>query len=114
MGVGLRGKPSGVLEVGADLVYARDRNEFKQGPAPAPAPVGTPLPDVHYTRMVASLSARYSLSKQSAIRLRYAYDRFTTDDYNWSAWVYTDGTRINQENVQKVHFIGLAWQHQFR
>src|SRR5688572_13034939 len=83
MGVGLRAQPFGVLSLGADLTYARDRNEFNQSPLPVPNPIGTPLPDVTYKRTIVGLSAKYALAKNSGVRLRYEYDRFTTDDYNW-------------------------------
>src|SRR5687767_476616 len=114
IGLGLRGQPSAVLELSADLVYARDRNEFDQSPLPVPNPIGTPLPDVNYKRIIVGLSAKYALAKNSGVRLRYEYDRFTTDDYNWSAWVYTDGTTLRQDTEQQVHFIGLSYFYQFR
>lgn len=113
-GLGLRATPTGVLEVGADVTYARDRNEFRQSPLPVPNPVGTPLPDVNYKRTILGLSAKYALARNSGLRLRYAYDRFTTDDYNWSAWVYTDGTTLRQDAKQEVHFVGLSYYFQFR
>lgn len=35
-------------------------------------------------------------------------------DYNWSAWVYTDGTTLRQDVEQQVHFVGLSCYFQFR
>lgn len=113
-GLGLRAKPTGVIELGADVVHTRDRNEFRQEPLPVPNPVGTPLADVRYKRTILGLSGRYALDKSSGVRLQYIYDQFSTDDYNWSAWVYTDGTRLRQDETQQVHFVGLAYYYQFR
>lgn len=113
-GIGVRAKPAAVIELAADLVHTRDRNEFRQDPLPVPNPVGTPLPDVNYKRTILGLSGRYALAKNSGVRLQYAYEQFSTDDYNWSAWVYTDGTRLRQDETQKVHFVGLSYYYRFR
>jgi MtrB/PioB family decaheme-associated outer membrane protein len=114
LGFGVRGKPSGVLQIGADLTLARDRSAFGQEPLPVPNPVGTAVPDVHYRRTILGVFADYALSNASGLRAQYVFDRFSTDDYQWSAWTFTDGTTLRQEPVQKVHFLGLSYRVEFR
>ena len=114
VGAGVRGKPSARLQMGADVTFAQDRNEFRQEPLPVPNPVGTPLPDVHYKRTILNAFADYALGKDAALRAQYTFDRFSTDEYLWSAWTYTDGTTLRQDAVQKVHFLGLAYRRHFR
>ena len=113
-GLGLRSKPSGRFQLDADLTYSKDRSEFKQSPLPVPSPLGTPLPDIEYERIIFKLSGRYALDKHSGLRLQYIYDQFSTDDYAWSAWTYSEGTTLRQEATQKAHFIGLSYIHDIR
>lgn len=113
IGLGLKGKPSGVLEIGADLQYSKERNEFRQTAA-VPAAIGTPLPDVHYDRTTLRLYGKYALQKNAGLRLQYVYDRFKTDDFTWTTWVYTDGTTVRQDPLQRVHFIGASYYYEFR
>ena len=48
------------------------------------------------------------------MRVQYIYDRFKTDDFTWTNWVYTDGTRVLQNATQTVHFIGVSGYYEFR
>ncbi|MEK6243312.1 MAG: MtrB/PioB family decaheme-associated outer membrane protein [Pseudomonadota bacterium] len=112
-GLGLKGKPSGALEIGADLQYSKERNEYRQTASVPPA-IGTPLPDVHYDRTTLRLYGKYALQKNAGLRLLYVYDRFKTDDFTWTSWVYTDGTTVRQDPLQRVHFIGASYYYEFR
>ncbi len=114
LGLGLRGKPSGALELGADLQYSKDRAEFRQAPLPVPAVAGVPLPDVNYDRLTLRLFAKYALQKNAGVRLNFVFDRFSTDDFNWASWQYTDGTRVMQAPTQKTSFIGASYYYEFR
>ena len=113
-GLGLRGKASERLELGGNLTYARDRNEFVQMPLANPAPIGTPLPDVHTRRMLLTAYAKQTLSRQSGVRYSYTMDVFRSDDPNWNAWRFTDGTTIRQEPTQRVQIFGVSYYHSFR
>ena len=104
-GLGVRGKPSGVLEVGAELNWSQDKGEFRQ----APLATGTgPLPDSHYRRTTFRLYGQYALTKSSGVRLQYVGDQFKTDDWTWTNWTYSDGTRVLSNPTQSVHFVGLS------
>lgn len=114
-GIGLRGKPMARLEIGVEFIYAKDLGQFKQAAvSPANAPIAQ-IPDSHFERQTFKLNAKYALDKNSGVRLLYAYDRFKTDDWQWTTWnQYTDGTTVRQDPLQKVNFIGISYYHEFR
>jgi MtrB/PioB family decaheme-associated outer membrane protein len=111
-GLGLRGKPYGRLEVGADLSQSDIDDEYRQQ-AITGAPI-TSLPDVNTRLTRVSLFAKYALQKNSGIRVDYVYDRFKTDDWTWTTWTYTDGTTLTQAPVQKVNFIGVSYYYRWQ
>ena len=112
IGAALRGKPSGVLETGVEVVLASDTGEFHQ--APLTGGVVTPaIPDVTYDTFSLKLYGKYVLSKRTGVRLMYVFDRFKTDDWYWTNFVYGDGTTVRQDPDQKVHFIGASYYYQF-
>ena len=115
-GVGLKGKPTGPLEVGAELSHARERGEFRQAAITAGI-VAPLLPDVTYTITTLKLNSKYALNKRQGLRLQYIFERFRTDDWNWTGWVYADtgvpATTVHQDPDQKIHFIGASYYYQF-
>ena len=113
-GLGMRGKVGSNLELNANLRFSKDRGEFGQSPLPVPNPVGTPLPNIEYNRTTLQLYGRYALMKNAGVRVQYIYDRFKTNDFTWTSWVYTDGTRVLQNPTQTVHFIGISGYYEFR
>ena len=116
IGLGLKGKPSGPLEVGAEISHSRDRGEFRQV-AITPGIITPAIPDAVYTITTLKLNARYAVTKSSGVRLQYIFDRFSTDDWYWTGWVYADtgtpATTVRQDLVQKVHFVGASYYYQF-
>lgn len=113
IGAGLRGKPYAWLDVGADVLYSRDKSEFRLSTTTAGA-VASSLPDAHYNVTRLSLFAKYALQKNTGVRLSYIYERWSTDDWTWTTWTYTDGTRVLQEPTQKVHFIGVSLYYRWQ
>ena len=113
-GLGVRGKFAANFDFSANLQFSKDRGEFGQSPLPVPNPVGTPLPNIEYNRTTLQLLAKYALKKNAGVRVQYIYDRFKTDDFTWTSWVYTDGTRVLQNPTQTVHFIGVSGYYEFR
>ncbi|HZM34019.1 MAG TPA: MtrB/PioB family decaheme-associated outer membrane protein [Burkholderiales bacterium] len=116
VGLGLKGKPTGVLELGAEISYTKDRGEFQQV-AITPGIITPAIPDAVYTSTRLKIDARYALTKRSGARLQYIYDRFEVDDWYWTGWVYADSgtpaTTVRQDPVQQVHFIGATYYYQF-
>lgn len=115
-GVGLKGKPTGVLQLDGELSWTRDRGEFNQV-AITPGVVAPAIPDALYTITTFKLNARYALAKNSGVRLQYIFDRFKADDWYWTGWVYADSgtpaTTVRQDPEQNVHFIGASYYYQF-
>jgi len=110
IGIGVKGKATAQLEVGAEFNLSSDRAEFRNWPAPAGV---TPPPDVTYTRSVTKLSAKYALQKNTGVRLQYIHDRFSTNDWTWENWTYSDGTRILPNAQQRVDFLGASYYLNF-
>lgn len=107
-GVGMRGNPTRRFEFGADVGYARDRGEHQLSNLGVPAAVDSP-PDFHYRLTTLRLFGKYALIKDNAgVRVDYAFERWSTDDWLWANWTYSDGTRVLQDPVQKVHFVGVS------
>jgi len=110
VGIGVRGKPAGMIEIGADLSYSDIKDEYQQQ-ALIGAPVASlPNVDTKLTRL--NLFGRYALQKNSGVRLDYIYDRYKTDDWTWSTWLYADGTALSDPN-HTVHFAGVSYYHRF-
>jgi MtrB/PioB family decaheme-associated outer membrane protein len=113
-GIGLRGKATGKLEVGADLQYSTIRDRYR---LTALTPVGaalTSVPDIHTKLTNLKVFAKYAVRKNAGVRLDYVHDRYKTDDWTWNNWVYSDGTRVIQNPNQIVNFFGISvyynWQ----
>jgi MtrB/PioB family decaheme-associated outer membrane protein len=109
-GVGARGKATAQLEVGAELQLSNDRAEFRNGPAPAGV---TPPPDVSYERTVLKLTGKYAMQKNTGLRFQYIRDRFSTNDWTWDQWTYSDGTRVMPNSQQTVNFLGVTAYYDF-
>jgi MtrB/PioB family decaheme-associated outer membrane protein len=112
-GIGLRGKPTAKLELAAELVYAEDLGQFIQT-AITPGAVIAQIPDVTYKRTIFKLNAKYAVQKNASVRFQYIYDKFKTDDWQWTTWTYTDGTTVRQEPEQRVNFAGISYLYEFR
>jgi predicted porin len=111
-GFGMRGKPTGQIELGADFSYSeiKDENHLE---TVVGAPVTT-LPDITTKLTRLNFFARYALQKNSGVRLDYIYDRFETDDWTWPTWTFADGTRLSEPPSQRVSFIGVSYYHKFQ
>jgi MtrB/PioB family decaheme-associated outer membrane protein len=115
VGVGLRGKPTGQITIGADFQYQSLVDKFNQfliAPTTSTALVG-PLPDIDTKLTTIKLWGTYGFDKYSGIRVDYIYDRFDTNDWTWTSWVYTDGTTVTQQPLQKVNFLGASYYYRF-
>ena len=111
-GLGMRAKPAGQLEIGADLSYSDIKDEFHLE-AIAGGPVSS-LPDIHTKLTRLNLFGRYALQKNSGVRLDYIYDRFSSDDWTWPTWTFADGTTLTEPPTQKVSFIGVSYYYRFQ
>lgn len=111
-GLGLRAQAAARLKIGADFTQSDVRDEMQTSAiSPAgPLPGGTAaiLPDINTKVTSFKLYGDYAIKRDMGVRLQYTYDRYTTDDWTFANWVYTDGTTITQNPKQTVGFIGVA------
>ncbi len=112
LGVGLRGNPTSKLELGMDLSHSEIADIYNLR-AISGAPVSS-LPDVFTRQSNVKLYATYALRKNTRLRFDYAYDRYSTNDWTWSSWVYSDGTYLSQRPYQNVNFFGVTWIYTFQ
>ena len=114
-GAGLKGKLAR-WDLGADYLYSKDTTNYNIGFNPSyptaagssvPAGAGV-LPDTSYTLNRLKFFGGYAFSKQTRVRLDYIYDVRKMDDYTWTNWTFSDGTRVNVNPKQTTNFVGLT------
>jgi MtrB/PioB family decaheme-associated outer membrane protein len=113
-GIGLRGKVTGKLNVGADFQYSTIRDRYLLTALnPATAATGS-TPDISTRLTNLKVFAKYALRKNMGVRFDYIRDQFKTDDWTWTNFVYSDGTQVIQNPNQIVNFFGMSvyftWQ----
>jgi MtrB/PioB family decaheme-associated outer membrane protein len=120
LGLGFTGKPTGKLELGGTLSFIEDRSVYAQtldataglGSAALLAATGG-LPDIVFRQTTLKLFGKYTLDKQSAVRVEVGHQRSTWNDWAWgyngTPFMYSDGTVINRSPTQKVSFIGVRY-----
>jgi hypothetical protein len=115
IGIGLRGKLTGTIDVGADAILCTDKSEYKQSGAAA----NSQIPDIRYDQTTLKFFGRRTLDKDSYVRLDLVIDHRKTNDWTWNgagssgAYLYTDGSWVYQDPNQKIHFIGLTYNFAF-
>lgn len=124
LGIGLKGKLTGKIDFGADVLWAEDRNKYNLGGTAdsngAGAGAGTggtirdSLPDINWLQTTFKVYATYAYDKDTKLRLDYVHDRRKTNDWTWANVTYLDGTWLGQEPLEKVHFLGASVQYSFR
>lgn len=118
VGAGFDGQISSKLSVGGQYLYSRDVSKYDISYADAGALSSIRqgagiLPDTEYTLNTLRLFTRYALTKATAIRLDYVWDRREMDDYTWSSWSYSDGTKVFVEPNQITRVIAVTVSHAF-
>ena len=111
-GIGTSGKISSKLVIGADLSYSDTKDEYQQLAITGAA--RTSLPEVSTKLTRVKLFGNYEINKSSSIRLEYVHDRHYSNDWTWTNWTFTDGTRLSQSPRQKVNFVGASYVYQFQ
>lgn len=109
-GIGLRGTLDR-WKVGGDIQYSRDRGEFGLSGSPTAAAV---LPDVKYALKTFKLFAEYAMKHDLALRFDAVHDRWSTNDWLWAAFRYSDGTTLAQDESQATTFVGVSVRYDWR
>jgi MtrB/PioB family decaheme-associated outer membrane protein len=120
LGVGFTGKPMANLEVGGNVAYLDDKSVYAQtldatadaGSAALLAATGG-LPDITFRQVTVKLFGKYTLDKQSAVRVELIHQRTRWTDWAWNysgtPFVYSDGTTVNRKPRQSVVFLGVSY-----
>ncbi|HPG79746.1 MAG TPA: MtrB/PioB family decaheme-associated outer membrane protein [Piscinibacter sp.] len=124
-GVGISGKATSTIQVGANLSHLDDRSSYAQaldstadGASAALLAATGGLPDIIFRQTTLKLFGIYTLDKQSDLRLDLGYQRSTWSDWSWSyngvPFTYSDGTVVGQPVRQRVGFVGLRYTYRWQ
>jgi MtrB/PioB family decaheme-associated outer membrane protein len=125
LGLGVNGKPTGKLEVGAVLSVMNDRNIYSQvldayadaNSAGLLAASGG-LPDIVFRLTELRLYAGYKLSPNSSLRADLVHHRAHLNDWAYGyagvPFVFSDNTTLLQQQRQQVSFIGLRYIYRWK
>lgn len=126
LGITVKGKVNPKLSVGVDLTATQDKTTFNNvvatsasgnivGWAGQTLP-GNYLPDINYTTTKLNLFAVYEVDKKSALKFNVAYQKFSTDDWQWGyngvPFVYSDNTTVSNPD-QSLTFLGVTYIYKF-
>lgn len=109
-GLGFRGAMGSKWKVGGDLSYSHNRSGYGL----AGTTVSEPLEDVKYTVATLKLFAEYAMRRDVALRLDAVHDQWSTNDWLWSNWAYSDGTTLSQDPTQETTFVGMSMRYKWR
>jgi MtrB/PioB family decaheme-associated outer membrane protein len=124
-GVGIAGRATPKLQVGADLLYISDRNIYAQtldsatsaGNIAFLAQSGG-LPDVTFRNFRLKLYGKYALDKKSDVRLDVVHDRARLQEWTWAAngipFLYSDNTTLGLQPNQNVTFVSVVYTYRWR
>jgi MtrB/PioB family decaheme-associated outer membrane protein len=125
VGIGVLGKATPRLRVGADLLYINDRNIYSTGLDALASAANVAflaqtggLPDVTYKDVRLKLHGTYALNKNSDLRLEVVHDRTKLNEWTWGyngvAFAFSDNTTVTLNPNQNVTFVALAYTYRFR
>lgn len=124
LGVGFSGKPMSALEVGGMLSFMNDRSVYAQtldgtgvtANEQLLAATGG-LPNIIFRQTALKLFGKYTLDKQSAVRLEFIHQRTRWNDWAWGyngvPFVFSDGSTVSRNTKQSVSFIGATYIHRW-
>jgi MtrB/PioB family decaheme-associated outer membrane protein len=122
LGIGISGRPTGVLEVGASASFVRDVTRYGLSPDIATSAsnvlqnaVG--LPDATFTETRYGVFTRYSFTKQSDVRFDLMRVLTKLDEWSWGnngvPFVYSDGTTVSLNPRQQVTLVSARFIYSF-
>ena len=108
------------LEIGGTLALIEDVSAYRQmldatadGGSVALLAATGGLPDIAFRQASLKLFGKYTLDKQSDVRLELIHQRTRWSDWGWgfngTPFVFSDGTSVNRKQTQNVSFIGLSY-----
>lgn len=122
-GLGVKGKLSSRLNVGANAVYLNDNTHYGVQATPGSSTANVTqaslgLPDVSYRQSSFSFYGAYALDKSSSLRLDLIHQEYKFKEWSWTnngtPFVYSDGTTVTMNPNQKVSFLGLTYTYKWQ
>jgi hypothetical protein len=121
--IGVTGKYSSKVNIGASLSYVDDRSAYAQSPDAAALPnvvnqlaLSGGLPDINYRQTALKLFANYTLEKKSSVRVDLVHQRTSINDWTWGyngvPFSYSDSATVSQNANQNVSYIGVTYVYQ--
>ena len=126
LGLKLTGAFDEKTKVGAELSWSRDKTTFVQSQSDGAALVDNALavvaPEISSKVLKLSFFANYSLDKSSELRLDLAYQKWLSNDWQWTyqnglPWQFgtgTDGSTVVTTPRQDATFIGARYVYKFQ
>lgn len=122
LGLGVIGRPTGVLEVGANASYVRDVTTYTLSPDFAStanniAQNAIGLPDAMFSETRYGVFTRYSFTKQSDVRFDVMRVISRLEEWSWGyngvPFVYSDGTTVSMNPRQQVTLLSVRYVFRF-
>ena len=122
IGIGVTGKPTGLLEVGAKASYSRDVTHYGLGYDVLASPTNVAqaaigLPDVVYREGRINLYAQYALQKNSEVRLDVIHVVTRLDEWTWGyngiPFIYSDNTTVTLNPDQHFNLVAARYIYHF-
>lgn len=125
-GLKLTGAVDSKTKVGAELSWFKDKTAFVQSQSDGAALVDNALavvaPDITSKVLKLNFFANYSLDKSTELRFDVAYQRWQSNDWQWTyqsglPWQFgtaTDGTTVITTPKQDATFIGARYVYKFQ
>lgn len=123
-GLGIKGKATADLTLGANLEWNRSVGKYQQSNFNNSADFDENLPNITNKTIRLALNAAYQLDKKSSVRLDFVYDKWDTNDWSWMMWnnaktalvplaYATDGTTASVDNKQSASFVAVRYKYDF-
>ena len=124
-GLGIVGRVSPKLKVGADLLYIEDKNVYEQTLDRLASAANVAflaqsggLPDVVFKDTRIKLYGTYAVQKNADVSLEVVHDRTKLDEWTWGyngvAFAFSDNTTVNLKPDQNVTFVAVRYTYRFR
>ena len=124
-GLGIVGRVSPKVKLGADLLYIEDKNVYSQTLDALASAANVAffaqsggLPDVVFKDTRIKLYGSYAVQKNADVKLEIVHDRTKLDEWTWGyngvAFAFSDNTTVNLKPTQNVTFVALRYTYRFR
>jgi MtrB/PioB family decaheme-associated outer membrane protein len=123
LGLGLTGKPTDAIELGASLNHVNDVTRHAQrldntaaNDQIALLAATGGLPDIVFRQTAVKLFGKFAIDKVSAVRVDLVHQRTRWNDWAWAyngtSFTYSDGTTLSRKTDQ--HATGVAMTYSYK